>query len=116
MSKDDRIALGIERDRAGGRPVARGARPARGVEVAGFEEQGVASGQDGHIFTRNALNGVFCYLAVSYHGQLVGFPSSLGQASCAQPVRMLLGVGWWAAPSTGQQISRSAQQARHALA
>ena len=55
MRRDDRIALGIERDGADVGPVARGARPARWVEIAGLEEQGVASGQDGHIFTRMAL-------------------------------------------------------------
>ena len=58
MGLDDAVALGVERDRADRRPVARGARPARRVALAGLEVQRVARSQDGLILAAVALRWV----------------------------------------------------------
>ena len=50
---DDRVALWIEGDRTDVGPIARVARPARGVALFGLEVQGVASRQDGPVIGRN---------------------------------------------------------------
>jgi len=54
---DDGVALGIERDDADVRPVARVAGPARGMAFTGILVERVASGQDGDIVTVMALGG-----------------------------------------------------------
>ena len=54
---DDAVALGMERDDADVRPVARVAGPSRRMAFTGLEVERVARGQDGDIATVMALGG-----------------------------------------------------------
>lgn len=55
MRLDDAVALGVERDGADGRPVPRGAGPARRVEFASPAIQGKSGGQNVEIVVGVAL-------------------------------------------------------------
>src|SRR5256885_17253803 len=55
MSRDDRVAFGVERHGCDGRPVARGTGPASRVELTSAGVQRMPRGQDRVVLARVAL-------------------------------------------------------------